>query len=223
MALQRDKTVAAMKTSMRRETPGVNPYAYPMRNLTVPAGILRRDGCGSKISHFAPSSRLHHVPPSLSPIPVHNFCMKTALTLIFLIAAVLACGCTAPSSPAPAVPAATGTPAAIPNLTGTWAGPMTGYDESTGFTDYRNDTIAMVVTGQKDRVFNGYFRFFWNGSEQTLGFAGVIGRDGRTLSIVEKDSGYTSGEIISADEIELTYRDAATPYSVAIDSLKRVP
>jgi len=39
---------------------------------------------------------------------------------------------------------------------------------------------------------------------------------------VEKDSGYTRGEILSQEEIELTYCDAVTPYSVAIDSLKRV-
>jgi hypothetical protein len=61
-----------------------------------------------------------------------------------------------------------------------------------------------------------------NGTETTTGFAGSIGRDGRTLSIAEKDGGYCSGTLLATDEIELTYMQDGSPYSVAIDSFKWV-
>jgi hypothetical protein len=104
---------------------------------------------------------------------------------------------------------------------GNWTGPMVGYDQSIGFSDYPNTTMTMVVTEQQGRIFNGYLRIFWMGKELKPGIAGVIGTDGKTLSLVEQDNGYMSGTIISKDEIELTYLQDTTPYSVAIDSLKR--
>ena len=145
--------------------------------------------------------------------------MKTAFTVLVIIIAVLACGCTA------AAPAATPAPAttpAIPSLIGTWTGPMQGYDEGTGFTDYPNLTLTMTITEQHGRLFAGDMVFRANGTEEKSGFAGAIGRDGRTLSITEQDDGYCSGEVLGADEIELTYVQAGSPYSVAIDSFKRV-
>jgi len=149
--------------------------------------------------------------------------MKTALTFLVVILAVLACGCT--SATAPAGTSATPAPAtntAIPNLVGNWTGPMLGYDEGTGFSDYQNKTMTMVIAEQHGRIFSGYVQFFWNGKEHATGIAGVIGTDGRTFSMVEKDSGYTFGTILANNEIELTYLHDSTPYSVALDSLKRV-
>jgi len=143
--------------------------------------------------------------------------MKTALTFLVIVIAVLACGCTAASSSVPAAPVQ-----AIPNLTGTWSGPMYGYDEGTGFTDYHNEPISMVVTGQQERIFAGHFSFLFNGTPYTIPFAGVIGRDGKTLTITEKDNGYTSGVMIAENEIELTYLHDKKPYSASIDTLKRV-
>ena len=143
--------------------------------------------------------------------------MKTALTLLVIILAVLACGCTAASPSAPAVSVQ-----AIPNLTGTWAGTMYGYDESTGFTDYHNEPISMVVTGQQDRIFAGHFSFMFNGTAYTVPFAGVVGRNGKTFTLTEKDNGYTFGEMIAENEIELTYLHDKKPFSASIDSLKRV-
>jgi hypothetical protein len=148
--------------------------------------------------------------------------MKLALTIILIILAVIACGCTAT---APSATPAAATPAApvptTPNLLGTWIGTMLGYEERIGFTDYGKMPITMVVTEQQGRLFSGYLKFGVN-STQTLAMAGVIGRDGKTFAIVENINGYTTGEFIGTDTIELTHVDDADPYSVAIDTLKRV-
>jgi hypothetical protein len=142
--------------------------------------------------------------------------MKTTLVILLTIAAVLACGCTATAPAAPAQAADTAPPA----LTGTWTGTMLGYEEGIGFTDYNNAPIVMVVTDQKGRLFAGYLTFGFN-STGKLPIAGVIGRDGRTFALVEDVNGYTTGEIIGRDTIELTHVDDAQPYSVALDTLKR--
>jgi hypothetical protein len=145
--------------------------------------------------------------------------MKTAITVLVIILAVLASGCTAAAPAASPVPT---TSPAIPGLIGTWTGPMQGYDEGTGFSDYPNFTLAMKITEQHGRIFAGDMIFTANGTQEKFGFAGAIGRDGKTLSITEQDDGYCSGEIVGPDEIELTYVQAGSPYSVAIDSFKRV-
>ncbi len=143
--------------------------------------------------------------------------MKTALTLLAVLFAVLACGCMA------AAPAASPEkPAAIPNLTGTWTGPMQGYDEGTGFSNYPFLSMTMTVSEQHGRLFAGTIVFTMNGTETTSGFAGAIGRDGRTLTISEKNAGYSFGELLGPDEMELTYVHDKSPYSVAIDSFRRV-
>ena len=151
--------------------------------------------------------------------------MKITLTiLIVIILAVLACGCTAITPPTtqsatlPQVPHNT----AIPNITGTWIGPMQGYEQSTGFSDYHNQTMTMIVTGQQGRIFSGHYVWVSNGTVVTEGFAGVIGADGRTLSTAEQDEGYSSGIMLSGNEIELTWHHAGAQYGVAIDSLTRV-
>ncbi len=154
--------------------------------------------------------------------------MKTAFTILLIIIAVIACGCTAAS---PAAPVSPSVPAAvpaektvpyIPNLTGTWTGPMQGYDQGTGFSDYPALGVKMTITEQKGRVFAGHIVFTTNGTESVSGFAGAIGRDGRTLSISEEAGGYCTGEVVGEDEIELVYMEDGSPYSIAIDSFKRV-
>jgi hypothetical protein len=145
--------------------------------------------------------------------------MKTALTLIALFLAVLACGCMA-AAPA-ALPVQTTAPA-IPNLTGTWTGPMQGYDEGSGFTDYPFLTVVITIAEQHGRLFAGDILFTVNGTEKKSGIAGAIGRDGRTLTITEKEGGYCIGEVLAPDEIELIYMQDGSPYSIAIDSFKRL-
>ena len=151
--------------------------------------------------------------------------MKITLTvLIVIILAVLACGCTAitpPTTQSATLPQVSHN-TAIPNITGTWTGPMQGYEQNTGFSDYHNQTMTMIVTGQQGRIFSGHYIWVSNGTVVTEGFAGVIGADGRTLSTAEQDDGYSSGIILSGNEIELTWHHAGAQYAVAIDSLTRV-
>ena len=141
--------------------------------------------------------------------------MKTAFAILFIILTVLACGCTE-TAPAPAAAPA------VPGLLGTWTGPVQGFDEGTGFSDYPDLTVTMTIREQHDRIFAGDFVFRTNGTGTKSGFAGVIGRDGRTLTITEQTGGYCTGTILAPDEIELTYMQDGSPYSVAIDSFKRV-
>jgi hypothetical protein len=97
---------------------------------------------------------------------------------------------------------------------------MLGYEEGIGFTDYNRLPITMVVTEQKDRLFAGHLKF--GNRTETLAIAGVISRDGRTFALVENVNGYTTGELTGTDTIELTHVDDSDPYSVALDTLKRV-
>jgi hypothetical protein len=99
---------------------------------------------------------------------------------------------------------------------------MRGYDEGIGFSGYSNETMQLVVTDQKDRIFAGKLVFVYNGTQESVGAAGVIAPDGRSFTMTEKDNGYTTGRFISNDEIELAYLHDGTPYSAAIDTLKRV-
>ena len=145
--------------------------------------------------------------------------MKTAFTILVLILAVLACGCTTAT---PAVQPVQTTATTLPNLTGNWTGPMKGYDEREGFTDHPYLTAVLTISEQHGRVFSGFITFTSNSTVSTDNIAGVIGRDNRTLTISEREGGYCSGEVLSPDEIELIYMQDGSPYSISIDSFKRV-
>ena len=140
--------------------------------------------------------------------------MKIALSIILVIVAVLVSGCTSAVPSQPAAPV-------TPTLTGTWTGTMAGYDQGTGYTDYGNTTMSMVVAEQHGRLFSGTFLYRFNSTVQTVHMAGIIGSDGRTLAVVEEGNGYTTGEI-TGDTIQLSYLDNSLPISVDIDTLKRV-
>ena len=148
--------------------------------------------------------------------------MKAILFTAILVIAVLATGCTAAQQPA-AAPQQTATPsapAAYPDLIGSWTGPMEGYDAGTGYSTYPGLGVVINVTEQHGRIFGGTIIVTADGEEKTYGFAGAIGRDGRSLHIAEEDATYT-GEIVGKDEIELVYKQPGKQYSVAIDSFKR--
>jgi len=92
-----------------------------------------------------------------------------------------------------------------------------------GFADYPAFTMAMTISERHGRVFFGYTVFTTaNGTETRTPIAGVIGRDGRTISTAEQDGGYCLGEVVGPDELELVYLQDGEQYGVAIDSLKRV-
>lgn len=150
--------------------------------------------------------------------------MKILPVIFLLIAAVLLSGCTS------APPDAAGTPPEnqvlplppVPDLVGNWTGSMTGYTEGLGYLDFPGETMILSVTEQRGRIFSGQLYFLSGGAVNRMkGFAGVIGSDGRTFTMAEK-SGYTHGKILSRNEIEIVYTDDSTPFSVALDSLKRV-
>jgi hypothetical protein len=150
--------------------------------------------------------------------------MKTAFTLLVIVIAVLSCGCTAavPAAvPAPAShsPGEQATDIAIPRLAGNWSGSAEGV---TGGIFYEGGTnVRMVVVGQQDRLFAGKIVVTEKGTTNQHGFAGVIGRDGRTIAIAEEDGGYSSGTIIGDNEIELVYLRDGPSFGVAIDTLRR--
>jgi hypothetical protein len=99
---------------------------------------------------------------------------------------------------------------------------MKGYDEREGFTDHPYLTAVLTVSEQHGRVFSGFITFTSNSTVSTDNIAGVIGRDNRTLTIAEREGGYCSGEVLSPDEIELIYMQDGSPYSISIDSFKRM-
>ncbi|MCK9277175.1 MAG: hypothetical protein M0P22_03690 [Methanoculleus sp.] len=144
--------------------------------------------------------------------------MKTVLCASILLLAVLICGCT--TTNAQNTVAAAGTP----DLLGNWTGTMKGYDYGTGFNDYSGYTMTLAVIEQQDRVFSGEVSFTNQTGSLVWGvtpFAGVIGRDGKAITIIENEGGYSSGSLIASDEMELIYADGREPVSIAIDSLKK--
>jgi hypothetical protein len=148
--------------------------------------------------------------------------MKCVFAILVILLALLASGCTATApATAPAVTPAPVTAPVIPDLKGTWTGPMQGYDQGIGFSDYPTLGMKMIITEQKGRIFAGEVVFTQNGTESKSGFAGTIGRDGSTLTIAEEAGGYCTGTVLGADEIELIYMEDGSPYSIAIDSFRR--
>ena len=137
--------------------------------------------------------------------------------ILLLIAVVLTCGCTTTAPPASGT-----TPAATPDLVGNWSGTWKDYTDGTGYSDGAGYTMIMSVTEQQDRIFSGVFYFINpSGVTETDTFAGVIGPDGKTLTVVEQNGGYSSGTFSAPDAIELIYTNDAVPYNIAIDSLKK--
>lgn len=149
--------------------------------------------------------------------------MKYVLVILVLITTILIAGCTAssPQSGAPAV-STTSSVLAYPNLTGSWTGPMEGYDQGTGFSDYNNLSVMMTISEQHGRVFAGNMTIKGDGLDVVSGIAGVIAADNRTFSIAEEYGGYCFGEILSPDTIDMTYLDDGSPYSAAVNRFRRV-
>ena len=146
--------------------------------------------------------------------------MRSGLLFIaILIFLIVAAGCTTTAPPEEARPPV----APVPNLLGNWTGSSVGYTGEKGFTDFGGDGITMMVTAQKDRIFQGDFLISNQSGTiiKTIEFGGAIGRDGMTLTIVERNGGYSFGTLVAPDEIELIHADDKEPSDVAIDSLKK--
>ncbi|HOX35045.1 MAG TPA: hypothetical protein P5217_05950 [Methanoregulaceae archaeon] len=149
--------------------------------------------------------------------------MMRAVVLLAIVIAVIASGCmvTEPGNSPGGIPGTTTLPEPVaPDLLGTWTGTMNGYDASTGFNPHDGGVMLLTVTGQRGRIFAGNLTITEGTTTWTEPFAGTIGRDGRTLTIVE-ESGYCTGGIIGPDEIELVYANDGLGFSISIDSLRR--
>ncbi len=82
--------------------------------------------------------------------------------------------------------------------------------------------MVITVTEQRDRIFTGNLTVITNNTILvTENFAGAIGRDYRTFTLAE-ESGYAFGEILDKDEFEMVYVNDASPFSIAIDSFRRI-
>lgn len=150
--------------------------------------------------------------------------------MILIASIVLAAGCTTPTPTAtPATPTATAispaatTPSApvIPDLSGNWSGTSTGYMYQSGYRVF-NEPIMMEVTSQEDLLFTGVFSFpHRDGTLETKAFAAVLSDDGKTIKDIEYPGGFSDGIIVSGEEIELIFRDEASPSTICIDSIRR--
>lgn len=145
-----------------------------------------------------------------------NMKMKAVLCASILLLAVLISGCTTVPQESTAAAAAT------PSLLGNWTGTINGYIEGEGYNAYSGDIMTMRITEQKGRIFSGAFIFTnQSGVWKTTTGAGTIGRDGRTLTLVQNGGGYSSGTLVAPDEIEFIYSNRNDPFAISIDSLKK--
>lgn len=133
--------------------------------------------------------------------------MKTALTLLVIVIAVLACGCTsqAPTAAPAATPYATLAPAvntATPDLVGSWTGTTVGHN-SRGFVTAGKPTFN--ITMQKGFAFVGNKDYAdLAGVIHHEEFSGVINKQGE-IYIAEKEAGMIVGDLIGPDSMELVY------------------
>ncbi|WP_292367719.1 hypothetical protein [Methanoregula sp. UBA64] len=140
--------------------------------------------------------------------------MKLLPVFLLVLVSAACAGCTAPDT---APPAAT----AVPNLTGTWNGSLAGYIEGIGYIA-ANNTISLNITTQQGRIFDGAISVVeTNGSVSVRHIAGVIGRDGKHVTVVQSDTGYDFGTIVSGNELEFVYVSDEKPAKVVIDSFVR--
>lgn len=143
--------------------------------------------------------------------------MKRIVFCLLLIGIALSAGCTSSSAPvAGTTPASSG----MPSLVGNWTGSYDSYRDTDGF-QASHESLTLTVAEQQGRLFKGYVSFTVNGTTAGKDFAGALSRDGKSFMIIESPDGFSDGVIISADEIEMIFRDATPPARIAIDTFKR--
>jgi hypothetical protein len=142
--------------------------------------------------------------------------MKVIVCTVILLLALLICGCTTVSQESGTAPAV------VPGMIGNWTGTVNAYDDGKGYNNVSGDVMTLMVTGQQDRIFSGDVIFTnQSGYTWSTAFACAISHDGKTLTMVQRDGGYSTGTVISPEEIELIYTDNSKPFTIGIDSLKK--
>ncbi len=127
--------------------------------------------------------------------------MKTALTILLVILAVLACGCTATAPVTPAVtPSVTTT---NPDLTGIWTGTSAGHFNAVGFREQLSPKYN--ITEQRGQSFAGYVEYTRpNGTLDSEEVSGVINNRGE-IFMAQLDAGIVIGDLTGPDAMELSY------------------
>ena len=109
------------------------------------------------------------------------------------------------------------------DLRGNWTGTGSGYTEEGGSAKLVDDGIVnFTIVEQEGGLFRGNLSYMVNGTEVVEGFAGAIGADNKTLYLVEFDSGYDLGTIISEDEIEMVYLEDGERAQISLERFYRI-
>lgn len=115
------------------------------------------------------------------------------------------------------------TTADLPNLVGNWTGHYSEYNSGRGYSEQEGGFFFLNITEQNERIIAGYTQYKdMNGTDIMHDMAGVISSDGTQLSFTEQDNGYSAGEIIGPDELEIVYLNDNAPISAAVDTFKRI-
>ncbi|MFA4876391.1 MAG: hypothetical protein WC586_03185 [Methanoregula sp.] len=156
--------------------------------------------------------------------------MRIALTILVIVLAVLASGCTTPA-PAATTPAAATTPTAtlapqpvsantaIPNMVGLWKGTGTGYTTADDF--YYYPTSNFNITKQKGQAFVGRKEYpRSDGKTYYENFSGIVTMNGE---VYEADSmgGFSIGRMTGPDSMELNYLEEGPDTKALVLTLTR--
>ncbi|HNB03368.1 MAG TPA: hypothetical protein PLV88_03670 [Methanoregulaceae archaeon] len=146
--------------------------------------------------------------------------MKWIVIGLLLLGITICAGCTSSNSPSSPL-VTTPVTQVEPNLVGNWMGTFTGYIDTAGYQVFQ-EPMTLTIVEQSDRLFKGRVTYPLNGTMVTKDVAGALSLDGRSFKTIEYPSGFSDGIIISADEIEMIYRDTTDPSKIAIDTLTRI-
>lgn len=134
--------------------------------------------------------------------------MRTIFTIIVIILAVLAGGCTiqppasAPSATLPTSPG-TVTTTAIPDVTGIWTGMTYGDSQTEGFRQH--DRSRYNISKQKGYAFSGSKEYIrGDGTTYYENFSGIVSNSGE-ISMADNPRGYSFGRLTGTDTMELHY------------------
>jgi len=131
--------------------------------------------------------------------------MRTAFTILVLILAVLACGCTATAPATPAVTPAVTTTTTIPGVTGIWTGTSEGHSQLEGFLEHTS--AVYNISAQKGHAFTGTKQYMRaDGNKYTENFSGTVSSRGE-IFMGDNMGGIADGMMTGPDSMELGYAE----------------